>query len=144
MSAATDLEVDVLNIQCYHPSFSLDISSPRNFAIDNIKSQVIHDKEAEDVARIEASYDQGIELVHMVYTFRSLSRAIPDIVSYLNHDSCLAYGTIFLTRSLSQKSTHFFRHMLHPMTVYRVWLHLMAQCSQILMLLQELKKSILQ
>ena len=89
---AMELDDDVLDIQSHHPSLNLDISSPRNFGIDKIKSQVIHDPEVDEIAKIEGSCDKGVEFVRMLYTYRSLSRAIPDTVSNVSSS---------LTRQLS-------------------------------------------
>jgi hypothetical protein len=71
---------DNANFQSYDPSLSLSTSSSRDYTIDKIRSQVMYDPELEEVAKIEASRDKGMIFVRMVYTYRSLSKAIPDVV----------------------------------------------------------------
>ena len=76
-----EIDFEVLDMQCYRPSLNLDISSAKDFGPDNVKFEVITDKELDDIAKIEEHYSRGMELVHMVYTYRSISRSIPDNVS---------------------------------------------------------------
>lgn len=73
---------DNTNLQCYDPSLSLNASSSRDYGIDKIRSQIMYDPELDEVAKIEASRDKGTNFVRMVYTYRSLSKAIPDVVRY--------------------------------------------------------------
>lgn len=92
---------DNTNFQCYDRSLSLNESSNRDYSIDKIRSQVIHDPEVDEVAKIEASRDKGMVFVRMVYTYRSLSKAIPEVVRWEtasfnerfeilpHHDNCL-------------------------------------------------------
>lgn len=77
------MEVDdeILDIQCYHPHLNLNVSSPANFDSNNVESAKAGDKELEEILKVEELYDEGIELIHMVYTFRSVSKSIPDSVS---------------------------------------------------------------
>ena len=72
---------DVEKLQCYDPLIIISEYSPCDYNTDNIKSQVIHDPEVDEVSLIEAAYEKGNHHVRMVYAFRSVSRAIPDIVS---------------------------------------------------------------
>lgn len=50
----------------------------RNFTALNDKA---YDSEISLLGSLERFNDQGLELVQMVYSFRSLSKAIPEIVS---------------------------------------------------------------
>jgi hypothetical protein len=71
---------DNTNFQSYDPSLSISASSGRDYSIDKIRSQIMYDPELEEVAKIEATRDQGTIYVRMMYTYRSLSKAIPDVV----------------------------------------------------------------
>lgn len=88
---------DVEKLQCYDPLIIINEYSPCDYNSDNIKSQVIHDPEIDEVSLIEAAYEKGNHHVRMVYAFRSVSRAIPDIVS------CFLYVTnIFMMLQSNQ------------------------------------------
>ena len=74
---------DVEKLQCCDPPIIVSEYSSSDYGIDNIRSQAIHDPEIDEVSLIERSYEKGNHQVRMVYAFRSVSRAIPDIVSCL-------------------------------------------------------------
>jgi hypothetical protein len=50
----------------------------RNFTTLNDKA---YDSEISELGNLERFHEEGLELVQMVYSFRSLSKAIPEIVS---------------------------------------------------------------
>lgn len=72
---------DVEKLQCCDPPIIVSEYSSSDYSIDNIRSQAIQDPEIDEVSLIERSYEKGDHQVRMVYAFRSVSRAIPDIVS---------------------------------------------------------------
>jgi hypothetical protein len=74
---------DVEKLQCCDPPIIVSEYSSSDYSIDNIRSQAIQDPEIDEVSLIERSYEKGNHQVRMVYAFRSVSRAIPDIVSCL-------------------------------------------------------------
>ena len=78
---------EILDTQCYHPYLNLNVPSPGNFDSDNVESAITGDRELEEIIRVDELCDEGIELIHMVYTFRSVSKSIPENVS--QHRSAL-------------------------------------------------------
>lgn len=74
-----ELEDDVPNIQYTPLSLEFEICSsgnPVGFA-DHNGFQTEFGHEMDSIARIEALLEQGQYFVHMLYTFRSISKAIP-------------------------------------------------------------------
>jgi hypothetical protein len=84
---------DVEKLQCCDPPIIVSDYSSSDYSIDNIRSQAIQDPEIDEVSLIERSYEKGNHQVRMVYAFRSVSRAIPDIVSCL---ACFAHLNMIL------------------------------------------------
>lgn len=75
-----DLQNDIPNIQCHEPILNLDLLSPIEFDCDTIESQANADPEIDDVIKIGACTKAGAQVVLMLYSYRSISRAIPDEV----------------------------------------------------------------
>ena len=75
-----DLRGDVQNIQYHKPILNLDLSPSREFDTDTIGSQGTLDPDLDDMIKIEACLEAGAKVLLMLYSFRSISRAIPDEV----------------------------------------------------------------
>jgi hypothetical protein len=79
-----DLTDDVPNIQFAPLSIEYEISPLSNpVAYSDYKSfHTTFGPEIELMSRVDSLLDQGTQFVHMLYCFRSVSKAIPVVVSY--------------------------------------------------------------
>ena len=83
---AFDVSDDVPNIQFTALSIDFEaasLSNPVSYA-DHVSFRTQFGSEIEQMAKIEAALEQGQYFVHMLYTFRSVSRAIPSLVKHQN------------------------------------------------------------
>lgn len=82
LTRAHELPDDVPNIQ-YNPlSIEYEKGSYSNpmAAVDHRSFHSLFATELEQISRIEQATEQGHYFVHMLYTFRSVSKAIPAVV----------------------------------------------------------------
>lgn len=80
----------ISGIQTYNYAATIDTSITDNFYDSDDTDHNNHDSHKIDqVAKLEALWDKGNELMQMVYCFRSVSRAIPEIVSVTSVHICL-------------------------------------------------------
>jgi cytoplasmic FMR1 interacting protein len=88
-----DLADNVPNIQFSPLSIEYEKASYSNpmAAVDHRTFHTLFASELEQISRIEQVMEQGNYFVHMLYTFRSVSKAIPSVVSNGFHYCTLAY-----------------------------------------------------
>lgn len=91
-----EIDFEVLDMQCYRPLLNLEFSSPKDFGPDNLKFETLTNKELDDIAKIEEYYSRGMEFVHMVYIYRSISNSIPDNVSDNSFIICSCFISFYV------------------------------------------------
>ena len=71
---------DVQNIQYHKPILNLDPPPSREFDLEAMGSQGTRDPDLDHMIKVEACFEAGAQVLVTIYSFRSISRAIPDEV----------------------------------------------------------------
>jgi hypothetical protein len=105
---------DAPNIQFSSLSVDFEISALHN-PVHYVDQTCFHSQftsEIEQMSRIERLLEQGTDFVHMIYSFRSVSKAVPLVISYRSaifHSFIRSYvsPSVLYHRYLARRQTSF-------------------------------------
>lgn len=90
LSRSMHLEDNVPNIQCANATLVVELVSPTNTWADHQGYFTTFGVEIDYIAQIETLTNRGTELISTLYTYRSVSQAIPEISMEIPKDSVMS------------------------------------------------------
>lgn len=90
LSRSMHLEDNVPNIQCANATLVVELVSPTNTWADHQGYFTTFGVEIDYIAQIETLANRGTELISTLYTYRSVSQAIPEISMEVPKDSVMS------------------------------------------------------